>query len=206
MGYITLAEEAKGSYSEKKSDFIASVVPIENEEQAIAHINRIKAENRKARHNVYAYVLRENNITRYSDDGEPQGTAGVPVLDVLLKREVTDVCAVVTRYFGGVLLGANGLVRAYSSACSAALENAKLRIMLDAVEVKCKCDYSFYGKIAYILPQYEVKILDSSFGSDVVMRLLVKAPLADKLCEKLTDITGGNAAIDKSDIFSADFA
>ena len=104
MGYITLAEEAKGSYSEKKSDFIASVVPIENEEQAIAHINRIKAENRKARHNVYAYVLRENNITRYSDDGEPQGTAGVPVLDVLLKREVTDVCAVVTRYFGGVLL------------------------------------------------------------------------------------------------------
>lgn len=206
MGYTTLAEKAAGEYEEKKSQFFALICPVQTEQQAVEFINSVKTENRKARHNVYAYVLRENNTTRYSDDGEPQGTAGVPVLDVLLKRGVTDVCAVVTRYFGGVLLGANGLVRAYSTACARALDNAKLKVMCDAVQIDCRCEYGFYGKISYVLPEFEVKVTESDFGSDVRLSMLVKAEKSEKFCKKLTDITGGKASIDISDIFSADFA
>ncbi len=206
MGYTTLAEKAAGEYEEKKSQFIAAVCPVQTEQQAVEFINSVKAENRKARHNVYAYVLRENNTTRYSDDGEPQGTGGVPVLDVLLKRGVTDVCAVVTRYFGGVLLGANGLVRAYSTACAKALDNAELKVMCDAVQIDCRCAYGFYGKISYVLPEFEVKVLESDFGSDVRLSMLVKAEKSEEFCKKLIDITGGKSSIDISDIFSADFA
>lgn len=206
MKYITVADEATGTYIEKKSEFIAVIRPVKTQQEATDFINEVKARHRKARHNVYAYVLREGNYSRYSDDGEPQGTAGVPVLDVLNKRGLTDVCAVVTRYFGGVLLGANGLVRAYSSACSAAAENAKLVIMLDACEISVTCDYSLYGKLAYIMPEFEVKMLESDFGSEVKMRMLVKAELADKLCERLVDAANGRINIDRSDIFSADFA
>ena len=112
MGYTTIYEEAQASFTEKKSEFIGHIAPVSTADEAVAFINRIKAENRKARHNVYAYVLREGNVSRYSDDGEPQGTGGVPVLDVINKSGLTDVCVVVTRYFGGILLGASGLTRA----------------------------------------------------------------------------------------------
>ena len=206
MGYTTIAGEAVGTYTEKKSEFIAVIRPVKTQQEAVDFINEVKSQHRKARHNVYAYILREGNYSRYSDDGEPQGTAGVPVLDVLSKRGLTDVCVVVTRYFGGVLLGANGLVRAYSSACAAAADNAKLVIMLDAVELSVTCEYSLYGKLSYIMPEFEVKMLESDFGSEVKMRMLVKAELTDALCERLVDVSNGKIAIDRSDIFSADFA
>ena len=124
MGYTTIYEEAQASFTEKKSEFIGHIAPVSTTDEAVAFINRIKAENRKARHNVYAYVLREGNVSRYSDDGEPQGTGGVPVLDVINKSGLTDVCVVVTRYFGGILLGASGLTRAYSQGCSMAVNAA----------------------------------------------------------------------------------
>ena len=105
MNYFTISANAKASFIEKRSEFIGYIAPVRTNDEAVAFINSIKAEHRKAKHNVYAYILREDNISRYSDDGEPQGTAGVPVLDVLKKRDLTDVCVVVTRYFGGILLG-----------------------------------------------------------------------------------------------------
>ena len=108
MNYFTISANAKASFIEKRSEFIGCIAPVKTNDEAVAFINSVKAEHRKAKHNVYAYILREDNISRYSDDGEPQGTAGVPVLDVLQKRGLTDVCMVVTRYFGGILLGGIG--------------------------------------------------------------------------------------------------
>lgn len=206
MDYKTVASVAKGSYTEKKSEFIAVIKPVATNDEAVEFINEIKAQHRKARHNVYAYILREGAASRYSDDGEPSGTAGVPVLDVLQKNGLTDICCVVTRYFGGVLLGANGLVRAYSTACKTAVENASIKLMQDAVKMDIACSYNLYGKLSYVLPEFEVKILDTQFGSDVSITLLAKAELLDKLEKKLVDITSGQIDIVKSDIFEADFS
>ena len=123
MGYRTIAQAVTASFIEKKSEFIATLVPVQTADAAIACIEEVRKANRKARHNVYAYILRENHMTRYSDDGEPQGTAGVPVLNVLQKQNLTDVCCVVTRYFGGILLGGGmvhnqDLVKQITDACS----------------------------------------------------------------------------------------
>ena len=129
MNYYTISKPAKGSFIEKRSEFIGHIAPVKTNDEAVAFINSIKAEHRKAKHNVYAYILRQDNISRYSDDSEPQGTAGMPVLDVLRKRGLTDVCVVVTRYFGGILLGGGGLVRAYSHAASIACDAADIMHM-----------------------------------------------------------------------------
>ena len=124
MNYFTVSQPAEDSFIEKRSEFIGYIAPVATNEQAVDFINQIRAKHRKAKHNVYAYILRQDNISRYSDDGEPQGTAGMPVLEVLKKRGLTDVCVVVTRYFGGILLGGGGLVRAYSHAASLACDAA----------------------------------------------------------------------------------
>ena len=124
--YKTTEKEAQDEFVEQRSRFIGYVRPVKTEEEALAFIEEKKKQHWDARHNVYAYVLREGGIQRYSDDGEPHGTAGVPTLDVLLKSGVTDVCVVVTRYFGGILLGAGGLVRAYTKSAKLALEAAQL--------------------------------------------------------------------------------
>ncbi len=206
MDYKTIAKLSEATYTEKKSEFIAYLMPVTTNDEAVEFINEIKTMHRKARHNVYAYVLREGATSRYSDDGEPSGTAGVPVLDVLLKNGLTDVCCVVTRYFGGVLLGANGLVRAYSTACKLACEGAKIKNMQDARELTLTLPYNLYGKLTYTLPEFEVKTLDSTFGSDVTLKLLCKASLVEELEKKLIDLTSGQIELVKSDIFEADFA
>lgn len=206
MDYKTLAEISSSTYIEKKSEFIAVIKPVTTNDEAVEFINEIKAQHRKARHNVYAYILRDGSTTRYSDDGEPSGTAGVPVLDALQKQGLCDVCCVVTRYFGGVLLGANGLVRAYSTACKQACEEAKVRLMQDAYELSVTCSYNLYGKLSYALPEFEVKLCDTQFADDVKLIMLVKASLCEKLCSKLVDLANGQITIVKSDIFEADFA
>ena len=121
--YLSLAGEGSGEYTEKKSRFLARAVPCTTEAQALEVINEARHQYADARHHVYAYLLRDNHLMRYTDDGEPQGTAGVPILDVLRKRQLTDLCVVVTRYFGGVLLGTGGLVHAYTIAACQAIEN-----------------------------------------------------------------------------------
>lgn len=206
MNYTTIKGFAKDSFVEKKSEFIGYISPVKTNEEAVDFINRIKSENRKAKHNVYAYILRDNNITRYSDDGEPQGTAGMPVLDVLLKENLTDVCVVVTRYFGGILLGGGGLVRAYSHACKLAVDSAVKMEMYECFEVTLKFDYSLYGKIEYSLNEFDIKMLSDEFSDSVTLNLLVKADMYQKLVQKLNNITNGKISISKSELKFGDFA
>lgn len=206
MDYVTIKGRAEASFIEKKSEFIGYIKHVETGDEAVDFINEIKAMHRKAKHNVYAYIVRDENTSRYSDDGEPQGTAGVPVLDVLKKEGLTDVCVVVTRYFGGILLGGGGLVRAYSHACKLAVDEAVKMIMCECYEVEAVCDYSLYGKISYVLPEFEVKILDTIYENDVKVKMLVKSHLFSALCEKLTDLCNGNIALTHSEVFNADFA
>ncbi|MBP5378087.1 MAG: YigZ family protein [Ruminococcus sp.] len=202
MNYLTISGNAKASFIEKRSEFIGYISPVKTNDEAVAFINSIKAEHRKAKHNVYAYILREDNISRYSDDGEPQGTAGVPVLDVLKKRGLTDVCVVVTRYFGGILLGGGGLVRAYSHAASLACDAAHIMDMCLCHRLKITADYGMYGKISYLLPNYETITVQSDFGSDVALEILVLSEKLDALVKELTEVTGGTAEIvDMGELF-----
>ncbi len=206
MAYKTIYDPAQASFIEQKSEFIGYIAPVKTNEEAVAFIESIKAQHRKARHNCYAYVLRDGMISRYSDDGEPQGTAGPPILDVIQKSGLTDVCIVVTRYFGGILLGKGGLTRAYSTGASMAVNAARLMIMCEAYELTLTLDYSLYDKVNYVLPDFEIKILATDYAENVKITLLVKEELADNLCDKLVDITNGNIEISKSDKIYADFA
>ena len=206
MDYNTIYAPAEASFIEKKSEFIGYIFPVKTSDEAINFINEIRAKHRKATHNVYAYIVRDGNATRYSDDGEPQGTAGVPVLDVLQKEGLTDVCCVVTRYFGGILLGGGGLVRAYSHSAKIAVDSARRMIMCSCYKLDFSIDYNLYGKISYVLPEFSVKILNTDFGTDVNVSLLVKSELLIPLSDKLTDITNGQISLYKSNELFEDFA
>lgn len=195
MNYYTVSEAAEASFIEKRSEFIGYIAPVKTDEEAVNFINTIKAKHRKAKHNVYAYILRKNNISRYSDDGEPQGTAGVPVLDVLQKRGLTDVCVVVTRYFGGILLGGGGLVRAYSHAASLACDAAHTMDMCLCHRLKICTDYGMYGKLTYILPNFETITVNSDFADSVTLELLVLSKKLSALISEITEITNGSAEI-----------
>lgn len=206
MEYKTVYEPADDRFVEKKSEFIGYIAPVKTNDDAVAFINRIKSMHRKARHNVYAYILREGNISRYSDDGEPQGTGGVPVMDVLQKEGLTDVCVVVTRYFGGILLGGGGLVRAYSHACKLAVDAAKIMIMCQCSEITVRCDYSLYGKLTYVLPEFQVKIKSEDFSDEVKIVMLVKSELVQSLNDKLVDLTNGRINMEEVTNLWGDFA
>lgn len=206
MEYRTIAAPSSATLIEKKSEFIAQLFPVTTADEAIQCIEAVKKEHRKARHNVYAYIVRDQNTSRYSDDGEPQGTAGVPVLDVLLKNNLTDICCVVTRYFGGILLGGGGLVRAYSGSTSLAVSESKIMVMRECVPMNLTMDYSLYGKVSYVLPQYEVIENGSDFGNDVSLSLLVQTETADKLAADLTDLTNGQIKITTGSVQFADFS
>lgn len=195
MNYYTVSEAAEASFIEKRSEFIGYIAPVKTDEEAVNFINTIKAKHRKAKHNVYAYILRKDNISRYSDDGEPQGTAGVPVLDVLQKRGLTDVCVVVTRYFGGILLGGGGLVRAYSHAASLACDAAHTMDMCLCHRLKICTDYGMYGKLTYILPNFETITVNSDFADSVTLELLVLSKKLSALINEITEITNGSAEI-----------
>lgn len=205
-GYSTINGFSEASFIERKSEFIGYIKHVETNDEAVDFINEIRAKHRKATHNVYAYILRDGSTSRYSDDGEPQGTAGVPVLDVLQKEGLTDVCCVVTRYFGGILLGGGGLVRAYSHSAKIAVEAAERLIMCRCYPITITVDYNLYGKISYILPEFEAKILDTVFASEVTVKLLVKSNLAEKLKEKLVDTTNGSILIEQNDECFENFA
>ncbi|MBQ8348688.1 MAG: YigZ family protein [Ruminococcus sp.] len=206
MNYYTISKPANDSFIEKRSEFIGYIAPVKTNDEAVDFINSIKAMHRKARHNVYAYILRNDNISRYSDDGEPQGTAGVPVLDVLQKRGLTDVCVVVTRYFGGILLGGGGLVRAYSHAASLACDAAHIMNMCLCRRLKIKTDYGMYGKISYILPNYDTITVNSDFGTEVILEILVLSEKKDALLKNITEITNGSADINELEELFEDFS
>ena len=153
----------------------------------MAFVAEIRARHWDARHNVYAYVLRDGQTRRYSDDGEPQGSAGVPVLDVILKEGIVDVCVVVTRYFGGILLGVGGLVRAYSQGARIALAAAEKMHMAPCHLLELSFDYNLYGKISYILPNYGIKQLDADFSDIVKLTLLIRESRMEAFQKELTE-------------------
>lgn len=197
MGYKTIRKRAESSFTEKKSEFIGYISPAETEEEAIAFINEIRAMHRKATHNCYAYILRNNNTSRHSDDGEPCGTAGMPIYDVLSKNGITDVVCVVTRYFGGILLGTGGLVHAYSKGASTALANSDIVTMEVADSLKISCDYTMYGIIGSVLPEYEAIIRNTEYSDIVCVYADVKAELTAELISKLIDKCNGKVDIKK---------
>lgn len=206
MNYFTVSKPAQDSFIEKRSEFIGYISPVTTNDDAVEFINSIKAQHRKAKHNVYAYILRNDNISRYSDDGEPQGTAGMPVLEVLKKRGLTDICVVVTRYFGGILLGGGGLVRAYSHAASLACDAADIMHMCLCHKLRITTDYGMYGKISYLLPNFDTITVSSDFGSDVTLEILVLSEKLKPLTDELTEVTNGSVELTDCGEFYEDFS
>lgn len=190
-GYTTIAARAQDEFVERKSRFIGTISPVADEAAALAFIAEQRARYKEATHNVYAYRLREDNTSRFSDDGEPQGTAGRPVLEVLQKEQLVDVAMVVTRYFGGVLLGAGGLLRAYTQGAKCAIDAAQVLHMTPAVRVELDLGYDFYGKLTYLLPDYEIITEDSDFGAGIRLRLLLKAARLEAFTAALGERSAG---------------
>jgi len=190
--YKTVEKENSDEFIEKKSRFIGYVCPVQTQQGAVDFINSIKAKHWDASHNVYAYVLKENNIQRYSDDGEPSGTAGVPVLDVILKNNLVNVCVVVTRYFGGTLLGAGGLVRAYSHASKLAVEAGSIITMAPCKILKVSVDYSFYDRLNILLNDFGANVESTDFSDKVDVTFALKEQSVDILKDKLIDISNGS--------------
>ncbi len=193
--YKTVELEADDFFIEKKSKFIGYAKPVQTQEQAAEFISKIKSKHWDATHNVYAYVLRENNIQRYSDDGEPSGTAGVPVLDVLLKEGLVDVCVVATRYFGGTLLGAGGLVRAYSHTSKIAVDAAGIITMAQCSIMSACVDYSFYERLNILLSDFSAIVRDTQFSDNVVVEFSVRDDRVQPLSDKLTDVSNGRYSL-----------
>ncbi|MBQ9719207.1 MAG: YigZ family protein, partial [Oscillospiraceae bacterium] len=196
MDYRTIAAPVSESFTEKRSEFIGYLTPVTTAQEAIDFIGSVKADHRKARHHVYAYILRDGHTTRYSDDGEPQGTAGVPVLEVLQKRELTDICCVVVRYFGGILLGGGGLVRAYSHSASLACDAAQIRYMCESTPLTLQMDYNLYGKVTNLLPQFHVIEDSCDFGTDVLLSLTVRNEVLGALRSQLTELSAGRIVME----------
>ena len=194
-GWVTVKEAATASFVERKSEFIGHITPVKTEEEAIAFVNKIKKQYADAKHNVYAYLLRENNVTRFSDDGEPHGTAGLPVLDVLRKEGVTDVAVVVTRYFGGILLGTGGLVRAYSQGAKMALDAAGKSVVEKLLVFSLRVNYSDLQKAEPILDNQTLLKLDTVYTDDVTITAAIREAEYPPLEKALTERTNGRAIL-----------
>ena len=206
MEYKTIARRCEARFIEKKSEFIGYLCPVQTEEQAVAFIEEIRAMHRKATHNCYAYILRENNAARHSDDGEPGGTAGVPIYEVLRKEGLTDVCCVVTRYFGGVLLGAGGLVRAYTKGAKDAVDAAQIKCMAEAVKLAVTVDYGLYGRLAQVFADFDARVEDERFADNVRIVLHIRAENSQELTDKLVDVCNGAVSVEEIEKLNFDFA
>ena len=206
MEYKTIARRCEARFIEKKSEFIGYLCPVQTEGQATAFIEEIRAMHRKATHNCYAYILRENNTARHSDDGEPGGTAGVPIYEVLRREGLTDVCCVVTRYFGGILLGAGGLVRAYTKGAKDAVDAAQIKCMAAAVKLLATVDYGLYGRLAQFFAEYDARVADEKFADNVQITLHIREESAKALTDKLVDSCNGNIKVEEIEKLSFDFA
>lgn len=186
--YTTIRNPAQDEFVERKSRFIGYIAPVKSEAEALEFITEIKTRHRDATHNTFAYTLRDG-VKRCSDDGEPQGTAGVPILDCIEKEGLIDVAVVVTRYFGGILLGAGGLVRAYSHGAKIAVDAADRMTMSPCILCSMEYDYSFHGKIMNILPKYRMKIMDTDYGAVVRLSGLFIKEEYERFQKELTELT-----------------
>ena len=189
--YTTIEHDGTAEFEEKKSLFIGHAKRVTTEDEAFEFIKEKKKEYFDARHNVYGFLLSGGQTARYSDDGEPQGSAGIPVLDVIRKSEVEDVCIVVTRYFGGILLGTGGLVRAYSHTAKLALDAANIVTYEKYTEMSLVCSYSDYQKLISVLEGFGAVIDGTDFSDEVRLRYAVKEVLCDASTKKICEITAG---------------
>lgn len=194
--YVLLMKGAEAELVEKKSRFIATVRPVASEEEAAAFIEEMKKKYYDARHNCSAFVIgNKAQITRSSDDGEPGGTAGRPMLEVLLGSEIRNIAAVVTRYFGGTLLGTGGLVRAYSGVLKEAIAKCETARQHFGVRIRIKTDYNAVGKIQYILASKNINPEDCVYAADVEMTAIAPIEEYDRLCKEIVEATSGRAEI-----------
>ena len=185
--YVTVKQESHVEFEEKRSLFIGHAIHVDSEDEAAAFVKSIKKQYADATHNVWAYHRKGGIIARYSDDGEPQGTAGMPVLEAIRKSGVDDVCVVVTRYFGGILLGAGGLVRAYSHSAVIAIEGAEIVTYEPYYEYELVCGYSEYQKYSNILGIERAVIDSTDFGAEVIVRFAVKKTQAERVLTKISE-------------------
>lgn len=198
--FLMTLEGGEGEIVEKKSRFIATVRPVASEEEALAFIEEMKKKYWDARHNCSAFVIgRNQELMRFSDDGEPQGTAGKPMLDVLLGAGLHNTAVVVTRYFGGTLLGTGGLVRAYSGAVQEGLRHAVTAEQCYGIRLSIETDYNGIGKIQYILGQRGIATLSSEYTDKVMLEVLVPAAQQGELTAALTEGTNGRAVLTPGD-------
>lgn len=198
--YNTIDGTVCGEIIEKKSRFIATVIHVESEEEAVAHIERIKKQYWDARHNCYAFIIgKKSELMRFSDDGEPSGTAGKPILEVLKARELTNILVVVTRYFGGVLLGTGGLVRAYTDSTVEGLNNSSIKKMVLVKKVSINIDYNTIGKLKYLLANNNIHIIDEQYTDSVMVIIAAPIDEVQRITDQITDATGGRAKYEMGD-------
>ncbi len=195
--YRTVAREVTVSFTEKKSEFITSVSPTGTEAEAKAFVEKIRSLHPDATHNVFAYVNREGNVSRFSDDGEPQGTAGMPVYEVIRREELRGVCIVVTRYFGGILLGAGGLVRAYSRGASDAVKEAGIAVFTRKAVLRIEVDYESSGRIFRELEKLPVTLLDKNYAEKVSASFLCGFGDLERVRASLADASAGKCVPEK---------
>ena len=188
-------QAAEAEFTEKKSRFIGNITPVSSEEEARSFLDTIRVRYRDANHNVYAYRIKENNICRSSDDGEPSGTAGMPLLNTFLKQDVYDFCCVATRYFGGILLGAGGLIRAYARCGSVALEASGAGAMRELTLCSVVLPYSLYEVIKRLLLAGRVVLIDEDFGAEVVIKFSLPSEDLPDLQKKVTELTAGSVLV-----------
>ena len=193
--YLIPTGRAETELVEKRSRFIGQVWPVEREEEARARIEETKKKHYDARHNCWCYRIQEGGVERYSDDGEPQGTAGQPMLNVFVKEGVTNVCCVVTRYFGGILLGAGGLTRAYGGTAKLALDTAGVSRMRLWSTLAVPCSYSLYERMRLLTEQSGGVIADTDFGTDVVLSVLMPSELVERFRANVTELSAGGVEV-----------
>ncbi len=200
MSYITIRDFGEDRFEEKKSEFIGYAKRVESEEEAKEFINEIKSMHKQATHNCSAYVIGEKmNIQRYSDDGEPQGTAGIPILEVMKKSNVTDCAIVVTRYFGGILLGAGGLTRAYTKGASIAIKSAGIVEKVNGLKLSFELDYDLFGKVQYICGQNSWHIEDTEYTDKVIVHILCEENISDSIESEIIESTNGKVISRRSE-------
>ena len=189
--YYVPTAPSETEFVEKRSRFIGRVKPVETEEEARAFVEEVRRRHHDARHNCWCYLLREGNVLRYSDDGEPQGTAGQPMLGVFEKEGVTNLVCVVTRYFGGVLLGAGGLVRAYTQSAKDALDGAGISVVRRWVELLLPCSYAQYERVKLETESFGGVVAEADYGADIALTVLLPEEKAEAYLAHLLDVTAG---------------
>jgi uncharacterized YigZ family protein len=197
MGYKTVGNTVESRFTEKKSIFIGLAKRVFNEDEAKDFILEVKSRYKDARHHVYAYTMEEDmHIQRYNDDGEPHGTGGIPILEVIKKNDLRNVCIVVVRYFGGIMLGAGGLTRAYVKSAADAIEAAGVVERVSGHQIDLSLDYDLFGKIQYFLKESHIGIKNVNYTDKVKASVFLETIQLEKAIQEIMNLTSGKAEIE----------